>query len=72
MACFLPFSHNTPTIDSNPWVLADLGGILFHVNGALPLNSWTPQLGEMVGTPAQFGPAGPTQERTNIVLVRWP
>ena len=47
-----------------------------HVNGVQPLASWTPQPGEQVGlmvsTPARFGPQGPRQERSNVVLVSWP
>ena len=47
-----------------------------HVNGAAPLSSWTPKSGEQVGlmvsTPARFGPQGPLQERSNVVVITWP
>jgi hypothetical protein len=47
-----------------------------HVNGASPLSSWTPKSGEKVGlmvsTPARFGPDGPKNERSNVVVVTWP
>jgi len=47
-----------------------------HVNGAPPLNNWTPQSGEQIGlmvsTPARLGPDGPVHERSNVVLTTWP
>ena len=47
-----------------------------HVNGASPLNNWTPKSGEQIGlmvsTPARLGPAGPVHERSNVVLTTWP
>ena len=47
-----------------------------HVNGASPLNTWTPQSGEQIGlmisTPARFGPEGSVNERSNVVLRTWP
>ncbi len=40
------------------------------------LDNWTPQSGELIGlmvsTPARYGPEGPVQERTNVVLTTWP
>ena len=41
-----------------------------------PLTNWVPQSGEtiglMVSTPARFGPEGPVNERSNVVLTTWP
>ena len=46
-----------------------------HVDSS-PLNGWTPQSGDLIGlmvsTPARLGPAGPKNERSNVVLVNWP
>ena len=41
-----------------------------------PLAQWQPKSGEpiglMVSTPARFGPEGPVNERSNVVLTTWP
>ena len=41
-----------------------------------PLDGWQPKSGDTVGlmvsTPARFGPEGPINERSNVVLVTWP
>ena len=41
-----------------------------------PLDGWQPKSGDIVGlmvsTPARFGPEGPTNERSNVVLITWP
>ena len=46
-----------------------------HIKKA-PLDHWKPKSGEQVGfmvsTPARFGPQGPVNERSNVVLVNWP
>ena len=58
-------------------VCKNLGALDFqtHVGGVSPLNTWTPRSGELIGlmvsTPARHG-NGPVNERSNVVLVRWP
>lgn len=51
------------------------GNIGAHIKKS-PLSSWRPSSGEQVGlmvsTPARFGPQGSRNERSNVVLVRWP
>ena len=41
-----------------------------------PLTGWSPKSGEQIGlmvsTPARFGPQGPVNERSNVVLTTWP
>ncbi len=55
----------------------DFGADDFRTHVKVPvLDNWTPQSGELIGlmisTPARFGPDGPVQERTNVVLRTWP
>ena len=53
----------------------DAGDMAGHIKVA-PLDSWRPRSGEVVGfmvsTPARFGPDGPKNERSNVVLFAWP
>ena len=51
------------------------GNIGPHIKQA-PMTNWRPRSGDRVGfmvsTPARFGPDGPRQERSNVVMVTWP
>ena len=51
------------------------GSIGEHIKVS-PLKDWKPKSGEkiglMVSTPARFGPQGPKNERSNVVMVTWP